>query len=95
MSAKEGLGHKLREAESNAQALAETVEELRLMLDRQRASAELRYKTQAFLMYRTRRAVQGHHNSLRGAIQGQYKCTKVQYRSITMVSTKVPIQRLC
>ena len=42
VSAKEGLGHKLREAESNAQALAETVEELRLTLDRQRASAELR-----------------------------------------------------
>lgn len=42
-SAKEGLGRRAREAEASAQALAETVEELRLTLDRQRASAELRY----------------------------------------------------
>lgn len=42
-SAKEGLGKRAREAEASAQALAETVEELRLTLDRQRASAELRY----------------------------------------------------
>ncbi len=41
-SAKEGLGRRVKEAEASAQALAETVEELRLTLDRQRASAELR-----------------------------------------------------
>ncbi|KAL3150595.1 hypothetical protein ABBQ32_000402 [Trebouxia sp. C0010 RCD-2024] len=41
-SAKEGMGKRAREAEASAQALAETVEELRLTLDRQRASAELR-----------------------------------------------------
>lgn len=41
-SAKEGLEKRAREAESQAQALAETVEELRLALDRQRASTELR-----------------------------------------------------
>jgi len=42
-SAKEGLGKRVKEAEASAQALAESVEELRLTLDRQRASAELRY----------------------------------------------------
>ncbi|KAL0034466.1 hypothetical protein WJX79_003740 [Trebouxia sp. C0005] len=41
-SAKEGLGKRVKEAEASAQALAESVEELRLTLDRQRASAELR-----------------------------------------------------
>ena len=41
-SAKEGLARRAREAEATAQALAENVEELRLTLDRQRASAELR-----------------------------------------------------
>lgn len=41
-SAKEGLARRAREAEAAAQALAENVEELRLTLDRQRASAELR-----------------------------------------------------
>lgn len=43
VSAKEGLEKRAREAESQAQALADTVEELRLTLDRQRASTELRY----------------------------------------------------
>ena len=42
-SAKEGLGRRLKEAEATAQALTETTEELRVTLDRQRASAELRY----------------------------------------------------
>lgn len=42
-SAKEGLEKRAREAESQAQQLADTVEELRLALDRQRASTELRY----------------------------------------------------
>ena len=41
-SAKEGLGRRVKEAEASAQALVETVEELRLTLERQRASAELR-----------------------------------------------------
>ncbi len=45
-SAKEGLGKRVKEAEASAQALAESVEELRLTLDRQRASAELRYPSQ-------------------------------------------------
>lgn len=43
VSAKEGLEKRAREAESQAQQLADTVEELRLALDRQRASTELRY----------------------------------------------------
>ena len=42
VGAKEGLARRAREAEATAQALAENVEELRLTLDRQRASAELR-----------------------------------------------------
>ncbi len=45
-SAKEGLGKRVKEAEASSQALAESVEELRLTLDRQRASAELRYPSQ-------------------------------------------------
>ena len=49
MNAKEGLEKRAREAESQAQALADTVEELRLALDRQRASAELRYCNAATL----------------------------------------------
>ena len=43
VSAKEGLEKRAREAESQAQALADTVEQLRLTLNRQRASTELRY----------------------------------------------------
>ena len=41
-TAKEGLGRKLREAEARAESLAETVEELRAGLDRQRAAADYR-----------------------------------------------------
>ena len=41
-TAKEGLGRKLREAEARAESLAETVEELRAILDRQRAAADYR-----------------------------------------------------
>ena len=49
-SAKEGLGRRVREAEGTAQALADNVEELRLTLDRQRASAELRYSPRLYLI---------------------------------------------
>jgi hypothetical protein len=41
-AAKEGLGRKLREAEARVESLAETVEELRAGLDRQRAAADYR-----------------------------------------------------
>lgn len=41
-TAKEGLGRKLREAEARAESLAETVDELRAGLDRQRAAADYR-----------------------------------------------------
>jgi hypothetical protein len=41
-AAKEGLGRKLREAEAQAESLAETVEELRAGLERQRAAADMR-----------------------------------------------------
>ena len=41
-AAKEGLGRRLREAEARAESLAETVDELRAGLDRQRAAADMR-----------------------------------------------------
>jgi len=41
-AAKEGLGRKLRDAEACAEALAETVEEMRAGMDRQRAAADYR-----------------------------------------------------
>ena len=42
-AAKEGLGKKLKEAEGRADALSETVAELRAGLERQRAAADLRW----------------------------------------------------
>lgn len=41
-AAKEGIAKKLKDAEARAEALEETVEELRTGLDRQRAAADLR-----------------------------------------------------
>ena len=41
-AAKEGLGRRLRDAEARAESLAETVDELRAGLDRQRAAADMR-----------------------------------------------------
>jgi len=41
-AAREGLGRRLREAEARADALGETVEELRAGLERQRVAADLR-----------------------------------------------------
>ncbi len=41
-AAKEGLGRRVRDAEARAESLAETVEELRAGLERQRAAADYR-----------------------------------------------------
>ncbi len=42
VSAKEGLGKKLKEAEGRAESLADSVEQLQASLERQRATADLR-----------------------------------------------------
>ena len=42
-AAKEGLGRRVRDAEARAESLAETVEELRAGLERQRAAADYRF----------------------------------------------------
>lgn len=54
-AAKEGLGRKLREAEARAESLAETVEELRAGLERQRAAADMRCDS-VTLQFFTRRS---------------------------------------
>lgn len=65
-SAKEGLGRRVKEAEATAQALAENVEELRLTLDRQRASAELRYSPQHYSGFRFRAQLSFPHKEYAG-----------------------------
>lgn len=42
-NAKEGLKKQVKEAEARAEAMEDTVEELRVGLERQRAAADLRY----------------------------------------------------
>ena len=49
-AAKEGLGKKLKEAEGRADALSETVAELRAGLERQRAAADLRWDCEVLKM---------------------------------------------
>lgn len=49
-AAREGLGRRLREAEARAEALAETVDELRAGLERQRVAADLRCGAQGLFL---------------------------------------------
>ncbi|KAK9829150.1 hypothetical protein WJX72_004204 [[Myrmecia] bisecta] len=70
-SAKEGLARKVKEAEARAESLAETVEELRLALERQRAAADLRedlLQREIADMERRCQAAEARHEELAGKL---------------------------
>ncbi|BDA43326.1 TATA element modulatory factor at C-terminar half [Coccomyxa sp. Obi] len=70
-AAKEGLGRRLRDAEARAESLAETVDELRAGLDRQRAAADMRedaLKRELADITRRSQAAESRHEELATAL---------------------------